>query len=146
MGGSTLVALESDVMTDKKDLKAHIRARMEKTGESYTAARRHVVGSGTPWGPLVTTKPEPIHDQHDAYRFVAGAIDELDLRIFDETGRGVQDEHVVAMIDEMVAAGALTVAAGANVKPKVAIMIADYEWFATTGGIDDMEAILDSYG
>ncbi|WP_206184872.1 BtrH N-terminal domain-containing protein [Thermoactinospora rubra] len=32
-------------MTDKKQLKARIRARMAKTGESYTAARRHVVGA-----------------------------------------------------------------------------------------------------
>ncbi|GIH81225.1 BtrH N-terminal domain-containing protein [Planobispora longispora] len=30
-------------MTSKKQLKARIRARMAKTGESYTAARRHVV-------------------------------------------------------------------------------------------------------
>lgn len=31
-------------MTDKKHLKARIRARMAKTGERYTTARRHVVG------------------------------------------------------------------------------------------------------
>lgn len=31
-------------VTDKKQLKARIRARMAKTGESYTAARRHLVG------------------------------------------------------------------------------------------------------
>ncbi|MEO3862710.1 BtrH N-terminal domain-containing protein [Acrocarpospora sp. B8E8] len=33
-------------MTDKKQLKARIRARMAKTGESYTTARRHLVGPG----------------------------------------------------------------------------------------------------
>ncbi|GAA1009604.1 hypothetical protein Aple_045430 [Acrocarpospora pleiomorpha] len=32
-------------MTDKKQLKARIRARMAKTGESYTTARRHLVGA-----------------------------------------------------------------------------------------------------
>ncbi|MDH2425838.1 BtrH N-terminal domain-containing protein [Sphaerisporangium sp. TRM90804] len=31
-------------MTSKKQLKARVRARMAKTGESYTAARRHVAG------------------------------------------------------------------------------------------------------
>ncbi|TYB52988.1 DUF4872 domain-containing protein [Nonomuraea sp. PA05] len=31
-------------MTSKKQLKARVRARMAKTGESYTAARHHVVG------------------------------------------------------------------------------------------------------
>ncbi|MFI9560833.1 BtrH N-terminal domain-containing protein [Nonomuraea endophytica] len=36
-------------MTDKKQLKARIRARMAKTGESYTTARRHTLGTqGTP--------------------------------------------------------------------------------------------------
>jgi hypothetical protein len=32
-------------MTDKKQLKARIRARMAKTGERYTTARRHLVGA-----------------------------------------------------------------------------------------------------
>ena len=31
-------------MTEQKNLKRRVRARMEKTGERYTAARRHVVG------------------------------------------------------------------------------------------------------
>ncbi|MEV0585904.1 BtrH N-terminal domain-containing protein [Nonomuraea sp. NPDC050310] len=35
-------------MTGKKQLKARIRARMAKTGESYTAARRHLVGPAEP--------------------------------------------------------------------------------------------------
>lgn len=34
-------------MTEQKNLKRRVRARMEKTGERYTAARRHVV-SGEP--------------------------------------------------------------------------------------------------
>jgi hypothetical protein len=38
-------------MTSKKQLKIRIRARMAKTGESYTAARRHVVD-----------RPEPVTD------------------------------------------------------------------------------------
>jgi Domain of unknown function (DUF4872)/Butirosin biosynthesis protein H, N-terminal len=32
-------------MTQHKHLKQHIRARMEKTGERYTTARRHVIGN-----------------------------------------------------------------------------------------------------
>ena len=33
-------------MTERKSLKRRVRARMEKSGERYTAARRHVVGEG----------------------------------------------------------------------------------------------------
>ena len=33
-------------MTTQKDFKRVVRARMQKTGESYTAARAHVVGRG----------------------------------------------------------------------------------------------------
>ena len=42
-------------MTERKSLKKRVRARMEKTGERYTAARRHVVG-GEGEGP----SPEPV--------------------------------------------------------------------------------------
>ena len=35
-------------MTDQKNLKRRVRARMEKTGERYTAARRHVVADPEP--------------------------------------------------------------------------------------------------
>jgi hypothetical protein len=38
---------ERDEMTDRRDLKKRIRARQEKTGERYTTARAHVMGSGT---------------------------------------------------------------------------------------------------
>ena len=31
-------------MTERKHLKARVRARMEKTGERYVSARAHVVG------------------------------------------------------------------------------------------------------
>jgi hypothetical protein len=33
-------------MPKDKDLKRHVRARMRRTGESYTAARSHVIGKG----------------------------------------------------------------------------------------------------
>ena len=40
--------LESDVvMTRQKHLKDRIRARMDKTGERYTVARRHVLAKAT---------------------------------------------------------------------------------------------------
>ena len=35
-------------MTSKKQLKARVRARMARTGEAYTTARRHVAGAPTP--------------------------------------------------------------------------------------------------
>ena len=39
-------------MTESKHLKARIRARMARTGERYTTARRHIVGTDAP-GPVV---------------------------------------------------------------------------------------------
>lgn len=42
-------------MTQQKDLKRRIRERMEKTGESYTAARAHVLGER----PTEVTPPAP---------------------------------------------------------------------------------------
>lgn len=41
-------------MTQQKKLKKAIRARSRKTGESYTAARRHIVRGGTTTAPRVT--------------------------------------------------------------------------------------------
>ena len=40
-------------MTDRKHLKSRVRARMERTGERYAAARAHVVAAGdqTPMAP-----------------------------------------------------------------------------------------------
>ena len=35
-------------MTAKKDFKRRVRARQERTGESYTTARRHVVAERAP--------------------------------------------------------------------------------------------------
>jgi hypothetical protein len=40
-------------MTERKNLKRRVRDRMEKTGERYTAARRHVVDAKS------ETRPEP---------------------------------------------------------------------------------------
>jgi hypothetical protein len=42
-----LVELREESMTAKRDLKKRVRARQAKTGESYTAARRHVVAAKT---------------------------------------------------------------------------------------------------
>lgn len=50
-------------MTEQKHLKALIRARMTRTGESYTAARRHVVKGGA--RPSLTPTAEfRAHDKH----------------------------------------------------------------------------------
>jgi hypothetical protein len=45
-------------MTQQKDLKRRIRDRMAKTGESYTAARAHVLGER----PAEVTPPPPLSD------------------------------------------------------------------------------------
>ena len=45
-------------MAQQKDLKRRIRERMAKTGESYTAARAHVLGSGA--GPGEPAPASPI--------------------------------------------------------------------------------------
>lgn len=41
-------------MTDRKHLKSHVRARMERTGERYAAARAHVMAATSP-----TVPPDP---------------------------------------------------------------------------------------
>lgn len=43
-------------MTDRRDLKRRIRARMARTGESYTTARKHVLEGG---GAAPAPDPEP---------------------------------------------------------------------------------------
>ena len=35
-------------MTRQKHLKDHVRARMQKTGQRYTVARRHILAKATP--------------------------------------------------------------------------------------------------
>ena len=39
-------------MTEQKSFKRLVRARMERTGESYTTARRHVLKDGRPAGQM----------------------------------------------------------------------------------------------
>src|SRR5689334_13423119 len=53
------------VMTRQKQLKVRIRARMARTGESYSTARRHVAGAHTP------AAPAPV--EHGGYRLRGGA-------------------------------------------------------------------------
>ena len=50
-------------MTAQKHLKALVRARMARTGESYTAARRHVARTATPPG-LSLLATFRAHDRH----------------------------------------------------------------------------------
>ena len=50
-------------MTEQKHLKALIRARMKRTGESYTAARRHIVDA-TPRLSLTPEHEFRAHDKH----------------------------------------------------------------------------------
>ena len=54
---------QAETMTKAKDLKRRVRARMAKTGESYTAARAHLVG----------TRPAPLPRNHAALAGVKNA-------------------------------------------------------------------------
>ena len=51
-------------MTEQKHLKALIRARMARTGESYTAARSHIVKAEDPPPTLTPTAEFRAHDKH----------------------------------------------------------------------------------
>jgi hypothetical protein len=46
-------------MTSNKSFKARVRTRMEKTGESYTTARRQLVDKSQPAEPADRSEPEP---------------------------------------------------------------------------------------
>ena len=46
-------------MTDRKHLKSRVRARMERTGERYAAARAHVVANATATAGIAATVAEP---------------------------------------------------------------------------------------
>ena len=54
-------------MTEQKHLKALIRARMKRTGESYTAARRHIVDAA----PRLSLTPEREFRAHDKHCMTA---------------------------------------------------------------------------
>lgn len=62
-------------MTSQKSFKQNVRARMEKTGESYTAARSHLISDPAPSGPAQGTGAATIRDR------VSGA------KVADATGR-----------------------------------------------------------
>jgi len=51
-----LAELRKESMTAKRDLKKRVRDRQAKTGESYTAARRHVLAAGE----RDDSAPEPV--------------------------------------------------------------------------------------
>ena len=58
-------------MTLDKDLKTRIRARMQKTGESYTAARRQFLAMSNPEAPTAPQPPAPLTYGH---RWSRGAL------------------------------------------------------------------------
>jgi hypothetical protein len=65
-------------MTRSRDLKLLIRKRMEKTGESYTAARRHVENSAKENGP-----PPAVRDGIKGWRRVSekGMPEDYEIRV-----------------------------------------------------------------
>jgi len=72
--GSGSQADEETVVTDKSDLKKHIRARQAKTGESYTTARMHVLRASAGNGPT------PV-DQADRITAIVLKCNEKSLRV-----------------------------------------------------------------
>ena len=133
-------------MTEKKDKKQLVRARMLKTGETYQAALRHVRGQrdrGVAAEPAAA-KPAVVDDDAEAYRLVSESMGELDDRLFESRGSGVHAEsEVIAMIDGLVRDGVLTVRAAGAVKPQAESILAEYEWLITTGNIDDTGGFFD---
>jgi hypothetical protein len=69
-------------MTKQKDLKRLVRSRMQKTGESYTAARTQLIRKKAAAGKPRVTAPSPAPDD---YAELAGMSDEA-VRV--KTGRG----------------------------------------------------------
>jgi uncharacterized protein DUF4872/butirosin biosynthesis protein H-like len=85
-------------MTQHKHLKQLVRARMEKTGESYSAARRQVVQQA------VTTPVQPSHPQHFPGTVPAAA----GLRVlFHNAGIGPLSEPMVFGIAGGIGAGVM---------------------------------------
>src|SRR4051812_37208220 len=121
-------------MTEKKDLKSLVRARMAETGERYQAALRQVLAQRQQERSAQGEAPksDAIDDDAEAYWLVSDSMGELDDRLFRQRGSGVyEDEEVLAMIDEMVAEGLLTPRAANVVKARAAVILADYEWMVT---------------
>lgn len=76
-------------MTKNKDLKRRVRARMEKTGESYTAARARIVGGPSPaeYAELASMSDDAVRDKTG--RDWAGWVEWLDGH--DATGLAHRD-------------------------------------------------------
>lgn len=60
-------------MTDRRDLKRRIRARMAKTGESYTTARKHVLEAGdeAPPAPAAPASRVPVIEMFEVTELAA---------------------------------------------------------------------------
>jgi hypothetical protein len=91
-------------MTRQKTFKRRVRARMEKTGESYTAARRMLIAAGERPEASTSTFQPPMADEKVAA--ATGRVWEEWFALLDEWGaasrahrdiaRWLQDEHGVA--------------------------------------------------
>lgn len=57
LGSAAVAGTREIAMPRDKDLKRVIRTRMQKTGESYTTARSHLVSSGSPAAPPAAPVP-----------------------------------------------------------------------------------------
>ena len=79
-------------MTTHKSFKRLVRARMEKTGESYTAARRHLLAGGEPAGadqPVLATSDDAIRER-------TGRGWEEWFELLDEWGAGERPHREIA--------------------------------------------------
>jgi hypothetical protein len=77
-------------MTERKSFKRRVRARMEKTGERYTAARRHLVAEKA-----AAAEPEPPVSEEAVVRNTGKTWDEW-FAILDEWGAAARSHRDIA--------------------------------------------------
>jgi hypothetical protein len=81
-------------MTKNRDLKVLIRARMQKTGESYTTARRHIADTPSP----------PVVDEIKGWRRIAerGMPEDYEIRVDDQGYRSATSALIRSRRDSAV--------------------------------------------
>ena len=89
-------------MTRQKSFKTRVRARAEKTGESYTTARRHLLARSEEPGESVAVSPPPTQEESgrrpsdDAVRRSTGRAYEEWFVVLDRWGAGERSHKEIA--------------------------------------------------